>query len=436
MTFFNSKALNRRKFLAGAAAIGVGTTLPLLQSRAAFGADVALEFEGWNYDPEFQTQIVTEYTAQNPAVSVNFIAEPAAQYVPKMIARFIGQNAPDLLYVRDQTLAGWADAEYIRPINDFPDWEEHVAGLIPFHRAGLEYEGKVWGLPYYGDHIAYIYNSDILEKAGIAAPPVTWAELADQSLAIKKAGLIERPFAFPLKSNAGLHWWSAVYASGGSLFDAEGNPKFPDEDTVALQLLEFLVHAAQELDILDQTSVQMGTAEGRLALAAGQVAFASSARYDLKVINDPATSKVSGFAKQVLFPSLTADGPHGTVGWTQMFSISSNTAHPDEAWDVLKYISSQDVAKRYYLKNGVGYAYEALDNDADIAAETSKWSDQGMFAKQGALAKPREYIAFPWAAEWEDFHMQQMQEAIVGRKTARDAMLASADKAIQLKKSS
>jgi multiple sugar transport system substrate-binding protein len=118
-----------------------------------------------------------------------------------------------------------------------------------------------------------------------------------------------------------------------------------------------------------------------------------------------------------------------------MFSISSTTAHPDEAWEVLKYISSQDVAKRYYLKNGVGYAYEALDNDADIAAETSKWSDQGMFAKQGALAKPREYIAFPWAAEWEDFHMQQMQEAIVGRKTAREAMQASADKAIQLKKS-
>ena len=32
--------------------------------------------------------------------------------------------------------------------------------------------------------------------------------------------------------------------------------------------------------------------------------------------------------------------------------------------------------------------------------------------------------------------MQQLQEAIVGRKTARDALKASADKAVQLKKSS
>jgi multiple sugar transport system substrate-binding protein len=179
----------------------------------------------------------------------------------------------------------------------------------------------------------------------------------------------------------------------------------------------------------------MGTAEARLAYAAGKIAFASAARYDLKVINDPKTSKIPGAAKQTLFPSLTADGPHGTVGWTQMYSITADTKHPDEAWKMLQYTSSQDVAKRYYLKNGVGYAYKALDSDPDITAETQKWSDQAMFAKQGALAKPREYLTFPWAVEWEDFHIQQLQEAVLGRKSARDALQASADKAIQLKKS-
>ena len=387
-----NQALSRRTLLKGSMALGIGSALPLIKVGSAFSQDqIALEFEGWNYDPEFQNEIVSEYVASNPGTSINFIAEPAAQYIQKMIARFIANNPPDLMYVRDQTLASWADAEYIRPINEFEGWEEHVKGLIPFHLSGLEYNDKVWGLPYYGDHIAYIYNADILQKAGIAAPPSTWSELADQCVAIKKAGIVDRPMIFPLKSNGGLHWWSAVYASGGSMFDAEGNPKFPDDDTVSLQLLEWLVKAANELEILDPTSVQMGTAEGRLALAAGKVAFGSSARYDLKVINDPASSKIPGLAKQMLFPSLTPEGPHGTVGWTQMFSISSTTEHPEEAWKVLKYISSPDVAKRYYLKNGVGYAYQALDSDADIAAETSKWSDQAMFAKQGALAKPREY---------------------------------------------
>ncbi|HTJ57116.1 MAG TPA: sugar ABC transporter substrate-binding protein [Devosiaceae bacterium] len=435
MKLFDNGALSRRNFLRAGVALGAaGAGLPLLGTHTASASSVALDFEGWNYDPQFQNQVLADFTAQHPGVSVNFVAEPAAQYIQKIVARFVGNNPPDLLYVRDQTVADWADSEYIRPINDLPGWEEHIKGLIPFHLSGLQYNGKVWGLPYYGDHIAYIYNADILKKAGISTPPVTWSDIADQALAIKKAGLLEHPVMFPLKNNAGLHWWSAVYGSGGSIFAADGSPKFPDEDPVSLQLLEWLVKAAQD-GILDPTSVQMGTAEGRLALASGQIAFGSSARYDLKVINDPKTSKVPGQAKQVLFPSLTASGPHGTVGWTQMFSISSDAKNLDEAWQVLQYISSLEVAKRYYLKNGVGYAYESLDHDPDIIAETSRWSDQAMFAKQGELAKAREYITFSWAAEWEDFHMQQLQQAVVGRMAARDALQASADKAVQLKKS-
>ncbi|MCP8937468.1 sugar ABC transporter substrate-binding protein [Alsobacter sp. SYSU M60028] len=426
---------DRRAFLRRSGAlVGAAAALPLVGRGAAWAADdVSLNFEGWNYDPAFQSEIVKEFVQANPNIKAEFVAQPAGQYVQKMIARFTAGNPPDLLYVRDQSLAGWADAGYIRPINEFPGWEKHVEGLIPFHLDGLQYEGKTWGLPYYGDHIAYIYNADILQKAGIAAPPSTWAEISEQALAIKKAGILDRPLVFPLKAGSGLHWWSAVYASGGHLFDAEGNPLFADKDPVSLQLLEYLVQA-NEKQILDPASVQMGTAEARLAFAAGKIAFSSAARYDLKLINDPKTSKIAGAAKQVLFPSLTASGPHATVGWTQMFSISADTKHPQEAWKLLQFISSQEVAKRYYLKNGVGYAYKSLDNDPDIAAETQKWSDQAMFAKQGSLAKPREYMTFPWAAEWEDFHIQQLQEAVLGRKSARDALQASASKAIQLKK--
>jgi multiple sugar transport system substrate-binding protein len=437
MALIDGALINRRNLLKKGTlvfATGCAATLGAISSRGA--ETVSLDFEGWNYDPAFENEVTGEFVKANPQIKVDFVAQPAGQYVQKMIARFVGGNPPDVLFVRDQTLSGWADAEYIRPINDFPGWETHTQGLIPFHLAGLKYQGKIWGLPYYGDHIAYIYNSAMLQKAGVSAPPSTWSELADQALAIKKAGVLDRPLVFPLKAGSGLHWWSAVYASGGSLFDAAGNPKFPDEDPVSLQLLQWLIDATKEKQILDTASVQMGTTETRLAFAAGKIAFSSAAHYDLKVINDPKTSQIAGSARQILFPSLTPDGPHATVGWTQMFSIAHDTKHPEDAWRLLQYISSPEVAKRYYLKNGVGYAYESLDNDAEIAAETRKWSDPAMFAKQGALAKPREYLSFPWAAEWEDFHIQQLQEAVLGQKSARNALLVSAQKAIQLKKAS
>jgi multiple sugar transport system substrate-binding protein len=429
----------RRAFLTKSAlALGSVAALPVLQACGGSGSGASgngsLDFEGWNYDPAFQTDVVNEFVQKNPAIQAKFVGQPADQYLQKMIARFTSGNPADVLYVRDQGLAGWADAGYLQPIEGFAGWEELTKGLIPFHRNAMEHQGKVWGLPYYGDHIAYVYNKAMLQKVGVSAPPATWAEVAEQALAIKRAGILDKPVVFPLKAGGGLHWWSAVYASGGSLFDESGDPVFPDKDPVALGLLEWIVDAARNKQILDPASVQMGTAETRLAIAAGQVAFASSARYDLKMINDPKTSKIAGSGAQTLFPSLTASGPHATVGWTQMFSIAAKTKHAEQAWTLLKYISSPEVAKRYYLKNGVGYAYQALDQDPDISAETAKWSDQEMFARQSSLAKARESLALSWATEWEDYNLQQMQEAVLGKKSPREALTDSADKARQLKK--
>jgi multiple sugar transport system substrate-binding protein len=437
MTIPALACISRRDLLKGCPLAFAAGSLATLGAAGARGAEaVSLDFEGWNYDPAFQTEVTNEFVEANPQIKVSFVAQPGTLYVQKMVVRFVSGNPPDVLYVRDQSLASWADAGYLRPINDFAGWEQHVQGLLPFHLAALTYQGKIWGLPYYGDHIAYIYNSNILQQAGTGAPPSTWSELAAQALAIKRAGILDRPVVFPLRSDSGLHWWSAVYASGGSLFDAEGNPKFPDQDPVSLRLLQWLVDAARETQILDMASVQMGTTESRMAFAAGKTAFASVAHYDLKFINDPKSSQVAGFGRQVLFPSLTPAGPHATVGWTQMFSITRDTKHPEEAWKLLQFIASPEVAKRYYLRNGVGYAYKNLDKDADIAAETGRWSDRATFTAQGSLAKPREYVTFPWSSEWEDFHIQQLQEAVLGRKSARDALLASAQKAVQLKQSS
>lgn len=429
----------RRQFLARSGlALGGVALLPALQ---ACGGDssgngkVSLDFEGWNYDPAFQTVVVNEFQKANPNVRVKFTAEPADQYVQKMIARFTSDNGPDLLYVRDEVLAAWADAQYIQPVQGMAGWDKLTTDLIPFDRAGMTYKGKLWGMPYYGDHIAYVYNKAILAKAGVKTPPTTWDEVAQQALAIQKAGILDTPVIFPLKVGGGLHWWSAIYASGGSLFDQNNDPVFPDKDPTALNILEWIVDAARNKKILDPNSVQMGTAETRLALAAGRVAFASSARYDLKMINDKSKSKVAGQGAQVLFPSLTADGPHGTVGWSQMFCISATTKHPEAAWQVIQYISSPQTAKKYYLKNGVGYAYTALNSDPDITAETGKWSDQALFTKQAGLAKARQALNATWYSDWDTFNMQQLQEAALGKKTARQALQDSADKARQLKKS-
>ena len=59
----------------------------------------------------------------------------------------------------------------------------------------MTYKGKQYGITYYTDFMGFIYNAEMLKKAGIAAPPTTWAEVTDQAKIIKDKGLVAVPDA-------------------------------------------------------------------------------------------------------------------------------------------------------------------------------------------------------------------------------------------------
>src|SRR5919197_1134712 len=51
--------------------------------------------------------------------------------------------------------------------------------LIPSVRKGLEYEGKLYAAPFYGESSALFYRKDILQKAGVQlSDKPTWDEVA------------------------------------------------------------------------------------------------------------------------------------------------------------------------------------------------------------------------------------------------------------------
>jgi len=53
--------------------------------------------------------------------------------------------------------------------------------------------GKVYGMPWLLDEKYFFYNEDLLNQAGISAPPATWEELLDQAKILKDKGVVEFP---------------------------------------------------------------------------------------------------------------------------------------------------------------------------------------------------------------------------------------------------
>ncbi|MCW2780665.1 MAG: hypothetical protein JWR35_1114, partial [Marmoricola sp.] len=142
----------------------------------------------------------------------------------------------------------------------------------------------------------------------------------------------------------------------------------------------------------------------------------------------------AGSCAQMQMPSLTDKGPHGTIGVSAAYCISAKTKHPKEAWEFIKYLGSVAANRELFLRDGQAPAYKALQKDPQVLAELKKWCDPDIANQQTLLATPQGALDAPWFAEWQIFNQQQIQEAVLGKASPKDAMQASSDKAVSLAK--
>jgi len=207
------RSLGRRDVLRFAGAAGLGLAgLPALGACGGKSSTAShpgtITFQGWDYEPQLVQKNLKTFQQQNPKLKVDYTAVVSANYINKLTAEFTGKTAPDALYVYDDSLAGWVDAGYLEPLDGMPGIDETYQKLYKENAAAMTYQGKRYGLPYYTDNNALVYNADVLKKAGISRPPATWEELESQAIKIKQQGILEYPLGFTAQlQNTYWSWW-------------------------------------------------------------------------------------------------------------------------------------------------------------------------------------------------------------------------------------
>jgi multiple sugar transport system substrate-binding protein len=119
----------------------------------------------------------------------------------------------------------------------------------------MSYKGKLYGLPYFADIFIFIYNEDMVKRAGFSGPPKTWEEVTKQSLAMKAKGISTYPVAMQFAQKEG---WSTmtvtsmVYSlKNGSLFDKELNPVFAQPGSAAEKTMTWIRDSLRTTKIMD-----------------------------------------------------------------------------------------------------------------------------------------------------------------------------------------
>ncbi|RPI32509.1 MAG: extracellular solute-binding protein [Chloroflexota bacterium] len=380
-------------------------------------------------------QIARDFEAQNPDI--------------KVVMEYVGYD-----FLHDKIVTGMAatppayDAAMIDVI--WPDefikagylldvssrvTPEMKAGIFPSAWNGVTRNGKIYGMPWLMDVKYFMYNKDILQKAGFSAPPATWEELVDQAKVIKEKGLVEYPINWSWNQKEGVvcDFTVLLFGNGGAFLDSSGKPVFNDEKGV--QVLTWMKQTIDE-GLTNPSAVSSDEMIVEADFLAGKAAFAVNWLFQYADSNDASKSQIVGqaaFAPMPVFEAATSAGVEGaSVDGSSSFAIMATTPYPDQTWKFLTYLTSNEVQMKFSAEMLPIWKadFEGASLETLKAANPNNPVTVPAFLDQFPYAFERPTV--PYYNEASAALQLAIQEALTGLKSPQQALDEAAAKWVQL----
>ncbi|MFS0839761.1 ABC transporter substrate-binding protein [Paenibacillus sp. 1P03SA] len=397
-----------------------------------------VEITWWNF-PNFQPldgevgkyekQIIAAFNKKYPDIKVNLEMITYEGGPQKLNVAIASNTAPDVIYDAPGRIIDWGKKNLLAPLNDMVS-EEVKKDISP----------ALWKQSSVGDQI-YMYpintapfmmavNKSVFDKIGatnllpLDRPDRTWtvAEYEKALQAVKEKAPEIIPSGFYAKSTAGDQGTRAYIANMGvSRFLSEDNGKAAINTDNAAKALDWIVKGSKE-KLVVPGAVSLAAADVNDLFLQGKLAFTINYSAVLKAQNEP-NKKVKFDDVLLPFPTLDGSKPklEPYLGGMAIF----NNGDKDKIAASKKLIdfiaSDPEMAKKNLIQTG------------GLSARTSVTGlyDNSEY-KYAELA--RDFITDPPTiadgfAEIRTFWFPELQRALTGQATAKEALDAFAAKA-------
>ena len=168
---------------------------------------------GW---PEAVALANRTFKAQHPDVDVDVQYQTWGNHLQKFDAGLAGGDAPDVIELGNTEMTKYMAAGAFKTLTQsaFPNNKTWLQGL----KNSAQYNGKLYGVPYYAGARAVIYRKDQYKGAGIKSTPKSLAQfVADGKKLMKKYG---KDSGYSAVYFPGKYWYYAmsfVYDYGGKI---------------------------------------------------------------------------------------------------------------------------------------------------------------------------------------------------------------------------
>ena len=335
-----------------------GTSQPATRTEVP-SERITLEYWGLWEPSGVMQEVISDFENENPGIQISYVQQSSADYRERLQTAIQSGSGPDLFRFH----ASWTPMikSLLSPIpSSVATSADFKNDYYPVVTEQLVSSGQYVGVPLMYDGLVLYYNEDILSTAS-ETPPSTWPEL--RSLAVKltvpSASGIQRG-GLAIGNATNVDHFSDVLASlilqnGGNLADASS--------VETRDALLFYTNFQLADKVWDET-----LPNSTVAFARGDVAmmFAPSWRaHEIQSLNPDLKFSTSPM------PQLDKDVK---ITWGSYWAegISTASENKDQAALFLKYLSSDDVLRKFYSNASKVRAFGEIYPKVDMADELAE----------------------------------------------------------------
>lgn len=386
--------------------------------------------------PKFEEQMAAQ--GKNITVSLQEGPAPDTEFQTKLTLDFNSGNAPDVTSFGGTVTADFSAAGYLLDLTSrasaWPDWEGHFYPKVRDEQ--LQADGKIYSIPREASIIQLFYRKDVLDANGFSTEqPTSWQELLERMTAVT-----EKTGQPSLLIPAGEAWGGGAFFEGFiHLMLGTESPLYDDTDqkwivrspglTQVLTFHEEMTKAGV-LPVEPLLNPEPWVPTKYEAFPAGDLVVTTSGTWGWIFDWGPegATPIEDLFEKVATweFPTFSGDETFvwGASGW--VWAISAQTEHPEEAWELVKWLGSGE----FMAANAVTIGATATRDDLQTVAPYSE--HPYLIDAEKRLANARSFKAPQGTDRMVQAVGQATEAVITERETGEEAAVTLAEQATEL----
>ncbi len=385
-----------------------GASSPL--KNGADGNKAVLDYYTWDDEESYIMPVVDAYNALQSSVQINLHVLNSTYYEDNIQVLLSADTKIDLLGIK-----GISQMVQIRDKGQLLDLTSCIKNNDMDVTAygsmfnDIAINGRYYGIPSRSTCWVLVYNKDLFDSAGISYPEnLTWEEYRQLAILLTKGDGENKIY--------GGYWvpWCYNFAA------IQRSSYLIDDDLSLAKESLALLNTFYNLDGSHMSYRQMTDqmVSVRKEFERGTIAMMPQGEWILNMLMEDERKGLTDINWDIA-PMPVFSGQESGITWGQyqFVSITSDTPHPEEAFDFVRFLCGEEGA-RIYAGNGIIHAYSNDDIEQIYLNAVGKESASIFFEAK----KVQEQLAISGYQDVLDAFGQCAEEYFLGRKTLDEAM--------------